>query len=385
MAIDGSELDGVLAGAVERGAVHGVAGLIVHRDGVLYDGRAGAARADTLYRNASMTKAVATTAALALLEGGRLDLDSPVSAILPAWAQLQVLDGFDGDRPRLRPPARPATIAELMTHTSGAAYPFFSPELFRYCTLTGLSPVIDGRRASLMAPLVSDPGERWVYGTSTDWLGLVVEAVVGESLSAHLARTIYEPLGMVDSTFAPDAGQAARLMGMMARQPDGTLAPTGLGLPAAPEWDAAGHGSYGTIADYGRFLRLWLRGGELDGVRLLSEDTVALALTDQLHGAPLPEQMTSMVPALTRDVPSLPFPQGWGYGFHLTGVDLPGMRRAGSGDWAGIFNCYFWLDRASGVAGVLMTQVLPFFDTPVVHTFAAFEAAAYAAVSAAGI
>jgi methyl acetate hydrolase len=385
MEIDGSEIDAVLAGAVERGALHGVAALLVDRDGVLYDGRAGVAAADTMYRNASMTKAVATTAALALVEAGRLDLEAPVSAILPAWEQLQVLDGFVGDRPRLRAPARPATVAELMCHTSGAAYPFYSPELFRYCALTGLSPVIDGRRASLLAPLVCDPGERWVYGTSTDWLGLVIEAVVGESLSTHLARTLYEPLGMVDSTFSPNAGQAERLMVMMARQADGGLARTGLGLPAAPEWDAAGHGSYGTIADYGRFLRLWLRGGELDGVRILSEATVALALADQLHGAPLPEQMTSMVPALTRDVPSLPFPQGWGYGFHLTGVDLPGMRRAGSADWAGIFNCYFWIDRASGIAGVMMTQVLPFFDAPCVHTFAALEAAAYAALSGAGI
>ena len=159
--------------------------------------------------------------------------------------------------------------------------------------------------------------------------------------------------------------------------------PTDIDLPMEPEWDAAGHGSYGTASDYARFVRAWLRDGELDGERILDPDTVELAFTDQIEGIALPELMKSCMPELSNDVPSLPVPQGWGLGFHLVKVDLPGMRSAGSGGWSGIFNTYYWIDRAAGIGGVIMTQVLPFFDLPVVEKVLAFEAAAYAQIGAA--
>jgi methyl acetate hydrolase len=97
----------------------------------------------------------------------------------------------------------------------------------------------------------------------------------------------------------------------------------------------------------------------------------------------MPEIMTSCMPELSNDVPSLPFPQGWGLGFHLTNVDLPGMRSAGTGDWAGLFNTYYWIDRSAGVGGAIMTQVLPFFDAKVVEALLGFEVAVYAQVGAA--
>ena len=141
-----------------------------------------------------------------------------------------------------------------------------------------------------------------------------------------------------------------------------------LEIPPEPEWASAGHGSYGTIEDYGRFIRAMLRDGELDGARILAPETVTLAFSEQLGGVPLPNGMKSADPVITNDVPSLPIPQGWGLGFHLLEIDLPGGARSGTGDWAGIFNCYYWIDRATGVGGALMTQVLPFFDMKVVET-----------------
>src|SRR5690606_37302496 len=116
-----------------------------------------------------------------------------------------------------------------------------------------------------------------------------------------------------------------RLLPIRFRAPDGSLVDTDLDLAANPEWDAAGHGSYGTIADYGRFVRAWLRGGELDGVRILKESTVELALQDHLNGAPLPKGLQPTMPELSKPVQLPDVPQGWGLGFHLYQVDLPGM------------------------------------------------------------
>jgi methyl acetate hydrolase len=383
MGFDGSEIDGRLEDAVNSGTCHGVAALVVDRDGLLHESFAGAATRETMFRNASMTKAAATMGALQLVEQGRLDLNATVASVLPAFAQLQVLDGFDGERPILRAPASAATIRQLMNHTAGLGYPFLNERLLRYCVQTGLPSPLEGRKAALSAPLVNDPGTVWEYGVNIDWLGLVVERLSGQRLSEYLAEHVYEPLGMTNSTFAPTAEQRARVLPVRMRTADGALVPTELDLAADPEWDAAGHGSYGTIGDYGRFVRAWLGDGEFEGRRLLGAETVALAFQDHLAGAPLPEMIRSAVPELSNDVPSLPVPQGWGLGFHLVQVDVPGMRSAGTGDWAGIFNSYFWIDRAAGVGGVFMTQILPFFDAGVVDLLEAFELATYAQVGAA--
>jgi len=178
---------------------------------------------------------------------------------------------------------------------------------------------------------------------------------------------------MNDSTFTPSDAQRARLLRVMQRQADGRLAPSPHDLPPTSEWDAGGHGSYGTVQDYGRFVRAWLD----DGAGILKPATVQLALQNHLGAIKLPELMKSMVPELSNDVPALPVPQGWGLGFHLTLADLPGMRSNGTGDWAGVFNSYYWIDRTRGVGGVLMTQLLPFFDLRVIETLMGFEMAVY--------
>ena len=379
MAFNGSAIAALLDGAVSKGALHGVAAVVVDRNGQLFEHAAGEASARTLFRNASMTKAVATTAALQLVEQGRLSLDATVESILPEFGQLSVLDGFDGDKPRLRPPASEATVRQLMTHSAGLGYFFLNEKLLRYHALTGEPNPLSGLKRSLMAPLVNDPGTTWEYGVNTDWLGLVVEKLSGQSLSSYLQQFVYGPLGMNDSTFAPSAEQRERLLRVMQRQGDGTLAPSQLDLPPTSEWDAAGHGSYGSAQDYGRFVQAWLN----DGAGILQTATVQMALQDHLSPIQLPTLLKSMVPELSNDVPALPVPQSWGLGFHLTLADLPGMRSNGTGDWAGVFNSYYWIDRSKGIGGVLMTQLLPFFDMPVIETLIGFEMAVYQQVGAA--
>jgi methyl acetate hydrolase len=369
-------IDGLLAQAADADAVPGVVALVTGPDGVLYEGAAGEATPDTMFRFASMTKAMATVAALALVEEGRLELDQPVASILPEFGELQVLEGFDGETPRLRPPAAPATIRHLMTHTAGHGYWFGSEDLQRYHAATGVPNAFSGLRASLRTPLLFEPGTAWSYGINTDWLGQVVETLEGKGLDAVLAERIWAPLGMTDTTFTPTAEQKARLMAVYQRQADGSLAISPHDIPAEPEYWAAGHGSYGTGRDYARFLAMLLAGGG----PVLRPETVDLAFADHLGGVALPERTVSTEPELVNTFDALPFPQTWGLGFHITSVDLDGMRRAGTGDWAGLFNSYFWADRTSGIGAVLLTQVLPFFDARVIELLVGFEQAVYAAV-----
>jgi methyl acetate hydrolase len=377
---DGTVIDQLLRDAVARGDLAGAVVAVHDRDGVRFETGHGDLPdgTRTMFRYASMTKALTSVAALQLVDAGTLALDAPVSSIIPAFGEAQVLVGFDGDTPRLRPPARPATIRQLLTHTAGHGYLFTNPELHRYHRVTGLPTPFDGVAASLRAPLVADPGTRWEYGINTDWLGRVVETVSGQSLDARLATSVFEPLGMRDATFTPTAAQRKRLMPIRARKPDGALGPTELDLPATPEFQPGGHGAYGTPADYGRFVRALLRGGELDGARILRPETTELMFGDQLGGVPMPTSMPAVMLEWTNPVPSPPTRQTWGLGLQVSLEDMPGMRPAGTGSWAGIFNCYYWIDRKTGIAATFFTQVLPFFDVGVVPALLGFEQAVYA-------
>jgi CubicO group peptidase (beta-lactamase class C family) len=241
---------------------------------------------------------------------------------------------------------------------------------------------MSGKLAGLQAPLVADPGVRWEYGISTDWLGQVIEAVSGTDLASYCEDRIFAALGMDDATFRPDEQQVARMMALHFRAPDGGLVQQSLDFPE-PEFASGGGGAYATAPDYMRFMRALLRGGELDGERVLAPETVELAFSDHLEGAVLPDGMHPAIPELSNYVPALPFVQGWGLGFRVVLEDMPGMRRAGTGDWGGLFNCNYWIDRAAGAAGVLLTQVLPFYDAQIVETAAGFELGAYAELGAA--
>ncbi len=381
-----TSIDGLLEQAVSDRVVPGAVVAAADRDRVLYEGAFGAlsvesddaVRPDTMFWYASMTKAIVSVAALQLIEQGKLELEQPVADILPRFGDLQVLEGFDGDTPRLRPAARQATIRQLFTHTAGSGYYFINSDVLRYHRLMGVPDPSTGKLAALHdVPLIEDPGKRFEYGMALDWLGLVVEAVSGEKLDAACAQNIFGPLGMQDATFTPNDEQRSRLMTVHSRTPDGGLVPTPLHAPARAEYLSGGSALYGTAEDYLRFMRALLRGGELDGERILAPETVELAFTDHLDGAPLPGITRSAIPEMSNEIPALPLKQGFGLGFHLIFEDVPGMRRAGTGGWSGLGNCYYWIDRAAGVAGVFMTQVIPFFDARILEITIGWEQAVY--------
>lgn len=382
-------IDSVLAEAVASGAVPGVVALAADRDGPVYAGAFGRRSlgadapmtADTIFAIASMTKAVTSVAAMRLVEQGRLALDAPLGPLLPGLAAPQVLEGFEPEtgRPVLRPARRPITLRLLLTHTAGFAYNTWNADMARYMDLTGLPAPRSGLLASLGAPLVSEPGERWEYSIATDWVGRAVEAAGGATLDTMMQELVLGPLGMGDTGFLPGPALQARMAGQHQRAPDGSLAPLAMPPPAMPEFFGGGGGLYSTGPDYLRFLRMILGQGMLDGVRVLRPETVAEMARNQI-GALAFRPMRSALPLMSNDVD--PFPGmtcRWGLGFLINEEDVPGRRAAGSLAWAGLRNTWYWIDPKGGMAGVLLTQILPFADRPVLDLFARFEAAVYAA------
>jgi methyl acetate hydrolase len=282
--MDTAQIDAVLSREVEAKGVPGVVALAAADGGVVYEGAFGsrdlavgpAMTLDTVFRIASMTKAVTSVAAMQLVEQSKLELDKPIGAVVPELASAQVLEGFDSaGAPRLRPAKRPITLRHLLTHTAGFGYEFFSTEVLRYLEVTGAPSVFTGRLAALDMPLLFDPGERWAYGINTDWVGRTVEAVSGTPLDAYFRERIFAPLNMTDTGFALTGDQQARLAGVHQRRPDGSLEP--VAMPAADrEFSSGGGGLLSTGRDYLNFLRMLLHQGRFGAVQLLRPETVAL-------------------------------------------------------------------------------------------------------------
>jgi CubicO group peptidase (beta-lactamase class C family) len=388
-----SDIDTVLRSAVETGEVPGVAALAAGETGILYEGAFGrrdlaagpAMTLDTIFRIASMTKAVTSVAAMQLVEQGKLALDAPIGGVLPELADPYVLAGFDAaGKPRLRPAKRPITLRHLLTHTAGFGYEMLSGALIRYVAATKTPSGSTGKLASLQLPLLFDPGDKWEYGINIDWAGRVVEAAAGQSLDLYFRDHIFAPLGMSDSAFRLSPAQEQRLVRVHQRRPDGSLEPITIDLPPRnPEFWGGGGALYSTGPDYLRFLRMLLGGGELDGVRLLRPETVAEMGRNQV-GDLAAGIMRTVMPERTNDF--VLFPEGtarWGLAYMINTEPGPNGRSAGSLSWGGIFNSYYWIDPAKRVAGVILAQLLPFADPRALKVYGAFERALYAMLDSA--
>ena len=385
--IDGAGIDKVLQGAVEAGGVPHVAAIAADRDGVIYQGAAGPRAVgesapvgtDTLFRIMSMTKMPCTVVALQEMEQGNLDLDAPVADYCPEFAEVQVLTGFDGDTPRLRPPASQATVRQLLTHTSGLGYWFWNGDLVQWEKISGIPNVVAGLKASLRAPLVADPGTAFIYGINADWLGQVIEAVTGLSLAAAVKQGVTGPLGMDHTTFLMNDDERLNCTPVHVRGEDGNWASIGEILNQAPEYWAGGHGIYGPPSDYIRFERALLRGGELDGARILRPETVDEAFRNQIGDLDFPAEIPTFDPSASGTLAMGPGFK-WGYGLLLNTQDLPGMRRAWSGGWAGLCNTHFWVDRTTGICASIYSNFLPFVTPEALALYQDFERALYSAL-----
>ena len=370
-------LDAFLRSRVSDGDVPGVVAMIVGREATIYAGAFGKAdvarnrlmTSDNIFRIASMTKPVTSLAAMMLVEQGRLGLDDPVGKYLPDFLHTRVLTAWhEADATYdARPPRRPITVRDLLTHTSGIAYPFVDARLAK---------LDDGHKSVSELPLVSDPGERFVYGPSTAVLGDIVAKVSQMPLERFFEARIFEPLGMRDTGFSVPDDHRDRVVTVHARAADGSLRemPNGASFKAPPHGDG---GLFSTAADYGRFMQLFLNRGRAGTTQLVKERTIDLMTSNQLGSIKVTEQPTTD-PTLAR-----PFPIGagkdtFGFGFQIEGRPaVAGRRSVGSLSWGGIYNTHFWIDPQRAIAAVVLMQVLPYYDARALQVLRGFEREVY--------
>jgi methyl acetate hydrolase len=379
-------IDAAMRHAVDTGVAAGVVAVGASMDGLVYQGAFGTANAhagtpvslDTVFWLLSMTKAFTATACMQLVEQGQLHLDQEASTVLPQLASPKVLEGFDADgKPRLRPAKRAITVRHLLTHTSGYTYSIWSENLTRYEKITGMPDIATCQNAAFEAPLEFDPGERWCYGISMDWVGKLVEAVSDQSLEVYFRENIFAPLGMKDSGFLIGSAQKRRVATFHNRQPDGSLVAAPFEMPQRPEFFMGGGGAFSTPRDYITFLQMLLHGGTLKGARILRPETVALMMQNQIGDLDVVE-MKSAQPAYSNSFDQFPGqPHKWGYSFDINERPGPHGRSPGSISWAGLLNCYFWLDPRKKITGAMFTQILPFYDDRVVALYGDFESGLY--------
>ena len=383
----GAAADAVLDGVVtSTPRVPGVVAMVTNRDRNIYEGAAGKRRldqpagmtTDSIFAIFSTTKAITGTAVLQLVEEGRLDLDAPAKRYAPDIGKLQVIEGFDAaGEPMLRAPKRDITTRMLMTHTAGLSYDFINRTYNRLAEEKGQPSVITASKACLMTPLLFDPGERWDYGTNLDWCGQIVEAIAGRRLGEVFKTRIFEPLGIESMTFELTDAMRSKLAGIHARGADGSLTPMDFELPARPEVHMGGHGLYGTVGDYMRFIRMWLNDGAGEHGRVLKPETVRMAERNHL-GDKKVTPITGVIPTLCNDAEFFPGQsKSWALSFMINDEEAPTGRPAGALGWAGLANLFYWIDRRNGVGGFWATQILPFGDPTSFIGYMNFETAFY--------
>jgi CubicO group peptidase (beta-lactamase class C family) len=360
-----ARIDHALQRYVDENRIAGIVALVLRDGQPVYERAVGwsdkeAGRkmtTDTIFRIASQTKAITSTAVLSLVEEGKLTLNDPVSRVIPQFAKTTVAAGGS-----IVPAKRQITIRDLLTHTAGISYgtePAVASQYeakglgpaagFGWYTADKDEPVCSTMERLASLPFVAQPGEQWVYGYNTDILGCVVERVSGMPLDAFIKARITEPLRMTDTQFFLPAGQRNRLAavyssgddGLIKRAPDG---PRGQGnyVDGPRRSFAGGAGLLSTARDYSRFLEMIRRGGELDGIRILAPRTVKLMSTNQvgtLHSAN---------------------GLGFGLGFETTDrYGANGLDSEGAFGWAGAYGTIYRIDPEARMVMLMMIQLLP--------------------------
>ncbi|MGI9233796.1 MAG: serine hydrolase domain-containing protein [Woeseiaceae bacterium] len=321
-------------------------------------------QSDSIFRIASMTKAVTSVAVMTLYEQGRFQLNDPVAKYIPEFANMAVISELDeqGEVGNTVPATKPILIVDLLTHSSGIGYPFIPGKLQSTYEAAG---IIDGltienitlaSQMKLLAqqPLLFEPGSKFAYGLSTDVLGYLIEVVSGKSLDQYFADEIFQPLGMTDTYFYLPESKADRLVTLyndldgvglvehqgsdIAGDENDALYP----IIGAKTYFSGGAGLSSTAADYARFLQMLLNDGELDGVRILGRKTVELMRTGRVDW----------------DGDNV---ADFGLGFVVVSdIGKRGeLSSVGAYAWGGAFDTTFWIDPAENLIGVYMSQARP--------------------------
>ena len=381
-----ARIDSLIQPLVASGRIPGAVALVTRHGRVVYEkafgyrdvGTRAPLKSDDIFRIASQTKAITSTAVMMLWEEGRFGLDDPIERYIPEFAKPTVLTRFNpADSSWTGEPARRSiTIRTLLTHSSGLDYPSIGSDEFKAIYAKagvpsglGVPPGVtlaEKMRLLGKLPLKHQPGERFTYGLSLDLLGYFVEVISGMPLDRFFRTRIFEPLGMRDTWFYLPADRAGRLValhdstgGGKARARHDVVEGIDPDWPAKPgTYFSGGGGLVSTAEDYARFLQLYLNGGEFNGARLLGPRTIAMMLTDQL--------------------PLLPMEHGLAFGLETSANDYQTPRNAGSFSWGGAFATTYWADPKEGLIGILYTNT---WNLPAANVLGGrFPAVVYAAL-----
>ena len=328
---------------------------------------------DTIFRIYSMTKPLTSVAFMMLVEEGKVALDDPVEAYIPAWKDLGVFVAGIPPQCLTERTKRPMQIVDLLRHTSGLTYGFQSrTNVDAAYRKLGIGEVATrGTLAEFIAhlgrlPLEFSPGDAWNYSVSTDVLGYLVEIISGVPFQDFLRTRILEPLGMTDTDFQVAPKNAARFAACYNRAPDGSLAlqddPTNSAYLAPPTFYSGGGGLVSTAADYLKFCTMLLNGGRADGHRFLSRKTIALMTANHLPGG---QDLTQLSRSMFSEATNAGIGFGLGFAVNLdpAKVLLPGS--VGEYYWGGAASTAFWIDPAEELIVVFMTQLMPSSTYPI--------------------
>jgi CubicO group peptidase (beta-lactamase class C family) len=337
---------------------------------------------DTLVRIYSMSKPITSMALLSLYEEGRFKLDQPVSAFIPSWADLRVFADGTAANYSTKFPEREMTVHDLLTHTSGLTYAWMGRHpvdgLYRRNGVDTGHKLESYVELLAQQPLLFSPGTEWSYSVATDVLGRLVEVISGQSFDQFLSERFFDPLGMTDTGFWVDDDRADRLAANYAVP---SLSPFPLPKGAEgdkmvmiddggdksayrskPDFLSGGGGLVSTLGDYHRFTQMLLRGGELDGVRVLGRKTIEYATTNHLPGG-------QDLAAMGQPVFSETKYDGIGFGLGFSVVVDPAatqvMCSEGEYAWGGAASTLFWVDPVEELTVIGLTQLMPSAAYPI--------------------
>jgi len=367
-------IDQVLQTYIDKKWISGATAIVVKDGRIIYYRAAGVAdldskaamKKDAIFRIASQTKAITTTAIMMLYEEGKLLLDDPVAQYIPTFANQQVLDKFNAaDTSYTTVPAkRPVTLRDLLTHSSGVGYAQIgSKEARAIYAKNGVwggigveNGMILGEKIKILGslPLLHQPGEKWTYGLNTDILGYVVEVVSGQTLDQFFKKRIFEPLGMNDTYFYLPKEKASRLVKLSGEDENHLVIPIdpktlNLGgqikvdYPAEPgTYYSGGGGLSSTALDYAIFMQMLVNGGEYNGKRLLAPSTIRMMTARQFDKFESPD--TEM---------------GLGFTVYTDRSVAFSPLSPGSFEWGGMFSSTYWIDPKEKVVAQLFLNQYP--------------------------
>jgi CubicO group peptidase (beta-lactamase class C family) len=377
-----SRIDEHFGRYVEDGRLRGWSLLLSRRGRIAHLAKRGLADAeagreveyDTLWRIFSMTKPITAVAAMSLYEEGLISLSDEVSRYIPAFADVRVWAGGSALAPRTVPATEPVRVWHLLSHTSGLTYGFMQQHPVDAMYRAVGSDLGQPARMDLAElcelwaaqPLLFQPGSEWAYSVSSDVLGRVVEVAAGKSLDQVFVERILEPLGMTETTWWVEGSDTDRLAALYTPVPKvgGTTRADGLGSAALrrPGHWSGGGGLISTLADYHRFTQMLLRGGELDGARVLSPRTLAYMARNHIPGG-------RDLAAFGRGQFGEAQYEGMGYGLGFGVVQDPILLKVpaspGEFNWGGAASTSFWVDPVEEITCIFMTQLLPSNTYPI--------------------